>query len=310
MTLLGALALSALTLASPCNVQAQDEAKPDTIQNIVKITEFGEPVTVVGEVISIYDNELALIKGETGFITIHLKKEHWELGLQQGYKLRIKGIVNTQAFPQNDIFVKSVKVIDGTPLPEMRPLLSRVSKVQSMQHEGTAVAVMGKISKITSEYITITDSTGSIRIHLGTRYREANYRIGDAIYGVIGVTRMKANLVSYLDGIAIFPFSKLKRTGDDLATLTISQATSQATIGDLVKVKGNILIYIGADSAPVLFDEKKNLIVIELGDKYKDTQLTAGMQAEVIGTYDMTMIKEKEYPVLRNARIDRVIKEN
>ncbi len=291
------LAFVCAVLMAPYLLSAQPSTLP--ISTIAYTKDHGKEVTIEGTVLYNWENEVIFVMDKTDVMSVQLNEMDWDKNIQRGDRVRIEGTLQTQGVVKNEIDSSGVTKVGETNVR----MEARRQLIKDILQQGTdkrIYAVVGKFDPGGNETMTINDSTGTIRVDVGSRFQQFRPATG-ASYVVIGRLD-KAVMGGILEDAIIQPVSRYELQETDAREMSMAVAVEEKPLDEVIKVKGRLLYYIGKNQTPFLYDGE-HVLIVKPADKFRSQKYRAGKNATVLGIYDTEMVDGEEYGVLRSARI-------
>jgi hypothetical protein len=173
---------------------------------------------------------------------------------------------------------------------------------QQIRTDGQLVAVRGHVRKYTNLEVALRDDSGGIVVTLAPGYtKDFLYPDLDAV--VVG-TIQASPLGSTIAPILFVPAVWFQREGEPRRAQRVSDALQARPVGQLVKVRGTVAVTVGKWDELVVFENKKNFVVVRPADQYLSFEPESGTLVDAIGTFTLETIDGREVAVLKEARID------
>ena len=76
-------------------------------------------------------------------------------------------------------------------------------------------------------------------------------------------------------------------------------------MGKVVRARGRIAVFVGDSTASFLYQDK-NVLIVQCSEQYLSMDLPGGEEVEAVGVFGVETHRDREYGVLKDARIDRL----
>jgi len=260
---------------------------------------------VEGTVVGIVYNEEMLLKTSQGYLVAYFGPEFQHLGIGRGDTVQVWGEMDPRSVLKSTYKASKIEMVKRE---ENRPEpigIKTIAEVQGMRFTDRVVATFGRIEEFTGTRMRLTNAGSSIWVDLGTNVIRENlaYAVGMDLI-VIGELKVKA-MDKEISAIVLRGLDHFRKPGEPTEAQDIATILKDQPKGKVVRANGRIALYLGNQKANVLY-QGENVLIVYLSDKYLSMDLPAGNEVEVIGTFDTETHNEREYGVLRDARIDPV----
>ena len=288
-----------LTFPMIC-VWAQDVAAPSATNEKKAGENDTGKMEFTGQVVASYDNEIFILKDDDQYVVIHMNPDHYKLGIIRGDEVEVWGTLVKQSPLKNEYKAITINKTKTSTL-KVQPIgILSVSELIKKRLGNELIGTWGTVDVVEANSLTITDSSASIRVYLGS-YDPHELYPKDLKVLVVGIIEIKPARPE-ITAVLIRPLSALKRPGEPEEAQSIETITQERPVGKMVKAKGRLGIFIGEVDAAILY-EGDNVFLVYRSDKYLSLDPPAGQEVEVVGTFDVETHNAREYGVIKDARI-------
>jgi hypothetical protein len=261
----------------------------------------GREVALKGQVIASVYNEALLLRYDSSYIMVRMGKKHQALGLVPGDRILVEGKLTRKNVIRDTVVAATIEKTGTSLLREPAARLQSIRSVKGEQVKGKLVAVRGKITQITPRDLTVKDADDSIAVNLAPDDNRDYFFAGmDAV--VVGTVRVSP-LGNSIEPVALIPAVLFQREGEPEEAQSISAVLKARPIGKLVKARGRIALFLGAEDTTMIY-EGKDILIVRPSEKYIALDAEAGRLVDVVGTFGVEEHRGREYGVLQEARID------
>lgn len=256
--------------------------------------------SIQGIVKGMYDNEYLLMQADVYWV-VHFGKEAWNLGIRRGDTITVTGKAKNQNQFKNSLEAKNLTLVQKA-VQEAPPLsLKRIGEVSLTSKNGDLVVVYGNVVAFQQTRMILHDGKDKIAIELGSRKNLDLFSRGDEMI-IIGEVK-KDQMVESIKLFVVLPRNFFERPGEPSRSEPIAKVLKDRPLGTLVKVTGRISVFIGKERATTLY-EGEHILVVQRSDKYLSLDVQAGQEVQVVGIFDIMSYEDREYGVIKEARID------
>jgi RNase P/RNase MRP subunit p29 len=253
-----------------------------------------------GEVIGAYNNDVFIMQEKSRYYIVYVGKEFWDLGLSRGDKVKVKGTMRTDTEFNNELKALEIEKISSNMNSRQFPLSSLGDALGHSSKKGL-MFTYGTISKHIGDHESVLEDSGHKVILNFSNISETKPLPLNSEIVVFGEYQKSLKgpviMVGFAKPLYFFAIPGAPQTVQDIPTLLKNKP-----IGDKVKVKGRISVFIGKQKAAVIYDGE-NVLIIHRSDKYLSFNLKAGVPVEVIGTFSVETHDGKEYGALKDAQV-------
>jgi hypothetical protein len=265
-----------------------------------------------GKVIAYLNKEILLKHGD-GYLLVQIPEKNKDLTIGRGDEVVVSVKPKQNSLLRNDFEALEIqqtqKVATQDPPLGVRTIREalRASEVFSTSAKHRLIVTRGTVSKISPDAIEIRDSQESVTVTIPNEIPENLFHvgmdtivIGEVKHSVEGL-RVTASAKT-IEPVLIRPLSSFMIPGEPGVPQTIESLMEQHPVGQLVKVRGRISLFLGESNATLLH-EGERLVIVYRSDEYLSFDAPGGQEVDVVGIFDVETHREREYGVLRSARI-------
>ncbi len=190
-----------------------------------------------------------------------------------------------------------------TKIKEDPLVINSIQEILGKPFGAELIGTWGTIEKLHLEKMTIKHGTYPITVDLGSYDAKDAFVVGMDVV-VIGELKLKPT-AREISAVLVRSTWHLRRPGEPEQAQEISEILKKSPIGQLVKAKGRLAVFIGKTDATILYKEE-DILIIYRSEKYLSLDVSAGREVEVVGRFGVETHEGREYGVLREARIDRM----
>lgn len=281
-------------------------AQKMTMEDVLKVQEFGTEATIEGRAFFVFDNFAGVFEDETGLIAVLFdNKAVQDLGIAAGMTVRLTGRVNTNAFPHNVLVASSGTVVSGRTSPRDEPVPLTIEGMfdgARVLEEKPVIALL-TFEEEKRQRLWANDHSGRIMVDVGPRYLEANSVEANVPYLVVATLHPEKG--SYILKAVAMREVRLLASPDDLLPETpMAELIKSSPIGQRVRTTGRLMMFIGQNNIPLLYDGE-NVLIIRLSEQFEATPIRSGSRVDVRGTYALETHRGETYGTLLEAQITR-----
>jgi hypothetical protein len=260
-------------------------------------------VSLHGKVSGAYDNAEFLMEDGGKHYAVSIGPEFWELGIRRGDEVAVVGTKKANAPFQNEIVARTAQIVNR-PSKKESPLRVRSSMyLRENGKVGEVVVLRGEITGYEDVRMELTDASGRILVDLNSLELREKFHSGQEVV-VIGVLAGSKSLpIKSVNPILIRSSDDFRREGEPDTAEKIADVLKRRPVGELVRVRGWVSLFIGSEEGHLLNDGDAHLI-IRPSERYLSLDPQAGAEVEVVGVFGYETHKEKEIGALNEARID------
>ncbi len=281
-------------------------AQKMTMEDVLKVQEFGTEATIEGRAFFVFDNLAGVFEDETGLVAVLFDNEAvQDLGIAEGMTVRLTGRVNTDAFPYNVLVANSGEVVSGRTRLRDQPVPLTVGAMfeGGRALEGKPVIALLTFEEEKRQRTWAYDHSGRIAVDLGPRYLAANSVEANVPYLVVATLHPEKG--SYMLRAVAMREVRLLASPDDLLPETpMAELIERSPIGQRVRTSGRLLLFIGENNIPLLYDGE-NVLIIRLSQQFVATPIRSGSRVSARGTYALETHRGETYGTLLEAQITR-----
>ncbi|MFC1601151.1 hypothetical protein ACFL34_02245 [Candidatus Sumerlaeota bacterium] len=258
-----------------------------------------------GTVVGTYDNEHLLLRENNAYWVVRFGKEFWEMGIRRGDVIKVSGTLDMNSMFKNEIRAQNIRRLEKVLKPSPPIGIRSIADTLALGRHKDIIAFRGEVKDFESTKMTVTDGRHSIIVELKSMTARDSFAIGDELV-VAGVVGMKLP-GAVVEPVMIRPVSFFKRPDEPAKPQSIKSVLKAKPMGKMVRVKGRVALFIGAENATILYQEE-DILVIERSEKHMSVDVPAGTEVEAVGVFGIKTYKGREYGMLKEARIDSVLR--